>query len=187
MLPHSNQKLPERHFSIDIETLGTSIDSVILSIGACSFTLDGYVADFFYEEISVNQEGRKIDPATVKWWSTQTIPCPDKGAFFLFNALDCLTRYLINPNYTPIIWCKGTDFDTAILADAYKSFGQNTPWKYNNVRDMRTLVKVMPWVIAPVNPTLHNALSDAQNQAEHIVRCLTQLDYLRTFYSGSTA
>ncbi|NQW82286.1 MAG: 3'-5' exoribonuclease, partial [Polaromonas sp.] len=62
---------------VDLETLGTVADAVILSIGAVKFDLDSDAIDDdgFYASISIesNQEtGRRIQEDTLIWWMGQS-------------------------------------------------------------------------------------------------------------------
>ena len=67
-----------KHIMIDVESLGTRADAVILSLGAVKFDLtSGKIDDQgFYASISIdsNQElGRRIQEDTLLWWLKQDI------------------------------------------------------------------------------------------------------------------
>lgn len=151
---------------VDIETLDVLSSAVILSIGAC--TIEPFTTALtFYEEIDYNdQVTRTRSDATIEWWKSQEY-FPDKGIRNLRTVLTSFSSFLESLEAEPIIWCKGTDFDTAILAHAYKSFDMEVPWKYHAVRDFRTVKKLFPVIVAP-NPTPHNALADALHQAAEL-------------------
>lgn len=154
---------------VDIETLDVKSTAVILSIGAC--TIEQFTkAITFYEEIDpASQSNRSISQSTVDWWKTQS-GYPGKGIRSLKAVLTSFSRYLSSLRAEPIIWCKGTDFDTAILANAFAEHGMEVPWKYNAVRDFRTLKKLFPVSVGP-NPTPHNALADALHQSAELRQC----------------
>jgi len=63
---------------IDLETLGTTADSVILSIGAVRFNLDTScvfdgLGDTFYQVITIDdQSKRHISGYTLAWWMGQS-------------------------------------------------------------------------------------------------------------------
>jgi len=83
------------------------------------------------------------------------------------RALDEFTEDF--KSYEVIAWANGTDFDISIIKDALKQCGFGTPWRYNNVRDYRTLAKLFPQIQRPTFVgEKHNALADAINQAEHL-------------------
>ena len=168
-MTEENQSAPRNqlnYFSVDIETLGLDEDAVILSIGAVGFGITGLYEEF-YVEIDPDQSKRTVTPSIVKWWMQQPIPAPINGFISLKGALIMFRDYLHDHTREPIIWCKGIDFDTKILAHAYKQEFLTVPWKYNHVRDTRTLMKVFP-SLKPEranNLVAHNALGDAKYQA----------------------
>ena len=166
----SSSKLPVRHFMIDLETWDTTPSAVILSIGACIIGPNPVSEPTVYLELNPEtQSGRTTSQDTMDWWTKQG-NCPCYGTFGLHDALGILRDYLTRMTDRPIIWCKGTDFDTAILANAYRQFGEPTPWRYNDVRDFRTIKKMFEesMITARPNPNPHNALADAVYQAEQL-------------------
>ena len=67
---------------LDLETLGTKSDSVILSIGAAAFNEDSIINEF-YTTINVQscvEKGLKMYPDTVCWWANQS-DAAKKGIF----------------------------------------------------------------------------------------------------------
>jgi hypothetical protein len=166
----SSNKLPVQHFMIDLETWDTTPSSVILSIGACVIGPNPIEDPTFYLELNPEtQSGRSTSQDPMDWWAKQG-NCPCYGTFGLHDALGLLSDYLTQLAERPIVWCKGTDFDTAILAHAYRSFGEQAPWRYSDVRDFRTIKKMFEesMVTARQNPNPHNALADAVYQAEEL-------------------
>ena len=160
------------HFMVDLETLDTAPTAVILSIGACIIPAHAHPADLetFYVTVHVDsQYMRSQSIQTIEWWKQQG-NCPDYGITSLTDALRFLREYLLRHTTKPIIWCKGTDFDTAILANAYRQAGTDTPWKYNDVRDFRTVKKLFADSLVVLEPNLnpHNALADAVHQAREL-------------------
>lgn len=154
------------HVMVDIETLDVIPSAQILSIGAT--TLDPDYPTTFYTELDVStQFERTRSQGTIEWWSTQPIPMP-QGMTFIQDALEGFSKFLSALRPEPIIWCKGTDFDTAILSHAYAQHKLTLPWKYNSVRDFRTVKKLFPHYNFPANPNAHHALADAKHQAEEL-------------------
>lgn len=158
------------HIMVDLETWDTTSTAVILSIGAVVIGAPDQECPQFYVEVDPRTQymrTKSID--TMNWWEQQG-NCPCNGTTSLVDALFKFREYLTKITARPIIWCKGTDFDTAILAHAYKQMGAETPWKYNDVRDFRTLKKMFAesMVITIENPNPHNALADAVFQAQQL-------------------
>jgi len=163
------------HVMVDIETLDTGTDAVILSIGACSVKVGelGNPDFVFYQEIHLSQADRKFDMSTVLWWVDQNskgATLPIKGTEPLKEVLEYFNRWLVSVFDSPIIWCKGTDFDIAILTHAMNQHNIKPAWKYNNVRDCRTVFKLFPGAkeAIPENKNPHNALDDAIHQAAQL-------------------
>lgn len=162
---------------IDLETLGTTADAVIISIGAVRFDLNSEKIDdeAFYASVSVESNfvhKRIISEATLQWWMKQS---PEAQAVFhepkisLTSALIELDDWFKNTKIADIcVWSNGADFDLPMLAHAYKtSLGEDPPWKFFNSRCFRTYKK-LPGAkgIDGGRPGIkHNALADAIHQA----------------------
>lgn len=162
-----------KHVMLDLETLGTAADSVILSIGAVKFDLTSDAVDDngFYASVSIDSNldaGRRIDESTLIWWMQQA-----PGAQRVFHepkepldaALESLEEWFDGAEY---VWSNGAGFDIPMLTHAYKRYGMDTPWQFYNTRCVRTY-KSLPSsgkVPKPVND--HNALRDALNQARYV-------------------
>lgn len=162
------------HTMLDIETLSTQPDAVVLSIGAAQFQLspafeDGprfgnkvIILPNLREQIDL---ARHVDMGTVHWWNR--LP-PTARAHWSANYPEhCLDESykLLNDIMagSETIWAHGTDFDIGVLRTLFKS----TPWKYNSVRDARTIyrtikkVRSMPSDIKFVE---HDPLDDCVHQ-----------------------
>ena len=163
-----------KHVMLDLETLGTTADAVILSIGAVKFDLDSNAMDDegFYASISIDSNldaRRRIDEDTLVWWMSQS---EQARAVFaepkqtLDGALGSLADWLgHNKRY---VWSNGASFDIPMLEHAYKGYGWEAPWEFWNSRCVRTY-RSLPGadrVPKPVND--HNALRDAINQARYV-------------------
>ena len=161
---------------IDIETLDTARTATILQIGACKFDPDDGITEHFNAFVDIESQSLStISAATLKWWTSQQVMPIWADAIPIDVALDNLRSWLraqgINDSgFNYEIWCKGTDFDTQILAHAYEKYLHTpAPWKYNSPRDCRTMFKVFEELKAPTeNVSKHDALADAIHQAEHL-------------------
>lgn len=172
-----------QHIMLDLETLGTAVDSVILSIGAVKFDpeTESPLGEKFCLTLSIQSNldaGRTVSGDTIKWWMGQdaearavfSAPCVS-----LNEALTSFVQFFDHDNYQ--VWGNGASFDNAIMAHALDSMGWKTPWKFYNDRCYRTL-KAMPGV--PKMSAFvgkHNALTDACAQALH----------MQTFYNSLKA
>lgn len=158
------------HIMVDLETWDTTSTAVILSIGAVVIGAPDQECPQFYVEVDPRTQymrTKSID--TMNWWEQQG-NCPCNGTTSLVDALFKFREYLTKITARPIIWCKGTDFDTAILAHAYRQQGVDAPWRYNDVRDFRTIKKMFSESLVVTAPNLnpHNALADAVHQAKEL-------------------
>lgn len=165
------------HVMVDIETLDTERTAVILSLGAVVMN-SAEEHTLYLEFDSDTQYERTKSQSTIEWWNQQPIPAP-KGSMTLVDGLKAFKLWLSALRAEPIIWCKGTDFDTAILAHAYAHNRIEIPWKYNNVRDVRTLKKLHPQLTYATNHQPHHALQDAINQAVHLSQIFAYNQYLQ--------
>jgi hypothetical protein len=160
------------HVMIDLESLGTCPSSAFVSIGAVKFSPStGEIGDTFYERIdwgsACDDFGRCIDVNTLLWWfqqndaARQEICKPGKP---LDEVLNLFTEWLPDD---PIVWGNGATFDISMLENAYNF---KAPWKFWNVRDVRTIVDLTQGYVDKGNMvgTKHDALDDAIHQAKFV-------------------
>lgn len=165
---------------IDLETLATTADAVILSIGAVRFDLDaGLVFDepesVFYRSIAIDsQPARKITGSTLAWWMMQSEQA--RAVFVeptssILDALCDLTQWVDpQPGTQPNVWSNGADFDLPMLNHVYEQESWEPPWKPYAGRCYRTY-KNLPGARAVKverQGLHHNALDDAIFQARHL-------------------
>lgn len=169
------------HVMLDIETLGTSADALICSIGAVKFDPHylqkdaGDVApilDKFHvgvDFVSAEQAGGTISASTVGWWLQ---PERDSARQLLLaldrvdigSALEGLAQWIGNDSMP--VWGNGATFDNTIVRSAYKRLGLEAPWKFWHDRCYRTLASLAPDIIAQApRAAHHDALADAEWQA----------------------
>ena len=163
-----------KHLMIDLETLGTTADAVILSIGAVKFDLESDKVDDegFYGSVSVESNldaNRKISEDTLLWWLKQ--PAAAQAVFHedklsLEQTLIDLSDWLGDSER--IVWSKGANFDIPVLEHAFKQFHMQPPWEFWNTRCVRTYMALpgAKGIRAPTEGVKHNALSDAYEQAK---------------------
>jgi hypothetical protein len=163
---------------LDIETLATTPNAVILNIGAIGFdpfTKIVYDHHVCYHRINTDsQEDRYIDDNTVEWWSKQGKEAQEEafgeeGRVPLDEALDELAKLARKCGR---IWANGISFDMTILENAYKSYDKSLPWQYYRVLDARTLYKLCPGKQLGND---HHALADCVNQIALVQECIKEL------------
>jgi len=162
---------------IDIETLGTSPNSVIATIGAMKFSRKGILKPIndmysFYRRINLDScyaLGMVSDEETIKWWEEQEEKSREEiydssNRISIEQALQELSEFIGNNNNT-YIWANGPHFDCVILENAFKKCNINLPWKYWNIRDCRTIYDFCNIKLRDINGDYqHNALYDCYRQ-----------------------
>lgn len=169
-----------RHVMLDLETMGTSPGSAIMSIGAVEFDVKKGLGKEFYSVVSLQScldVGLRIDASTLMWWLQQSDEArqalSDQPAQ-LAQALMSFVEYL---DVNCKVWAHGAAFDGPILTAAYKACGITEPYSYRNLRDTRTIYDLAG--IRPSNSvgTYHNALDDAKTQALDVIKAFKALGY----------
>ena len=171
---------------IDLETLGTSSNAAILSIGAVMVDrVRGKIEGSFYAALDIDEvlrTGGVCDGSTIQWWMKQGDAA--KSVFGhqtapVQHALVTLADWmLLDDDGVPPkdikVWGNGDTFDNVILSNMFTRMGLKTPWHYWNNRDLRTAVDIsgVDKKAIPFDGTQHNALEDAKHQAKILLRCL---------------
>ncbi|MFN3584868.1 3'-5' exonuclease [Phenylobacterium sp.] len=170
---------------VDLETMGTRPGSVICSIGAVAFDpVNGVMGSRFYrviDQASCEAAGLTKDPATVEWWSRQSEEAREALARDprpLFNVLIEFASWWRDVGGVEL-WAHGANFDEVLLSAAHRAVHVPVLWDFWNVRCTRTL-----YAAAGVKPDRakgvhHNALTDAENQAEAVCRAYRILGLAR--------
>lgn len=165
------------HVMIDLETLGTSHDAVILSIGAVKFdpnTIDLIAEDSFYcgvDPVSCQELGLKIEARTVLWWldperAESRKALLDDSLVDLPSVLDGFASWY-GVDSLPT-WSNGANFDIPIMQHAFKAIGREAPWRFYDewcYRTLKGLKQSMPMEQRGIG---HHALDDATAQAFHV-------------------
>jgi hypothetical protein len=164
-----------KNVMLDLETLATTPDATILTIGAVPFCTETLKIseDVFYVKVELENQDRAISARTAAWWDEQTDEAK-KEAFegnrvSLDNALKAFSLWFSGVGSDVKIWGNGATFDVSIMEDAYRR--DKTPWKFWNVRDMRTIVDFDRLnTDRPIfKGEKHSALADAKHQAEYVL------------------
>lgn len=189
-----------KHFMVDIETLSTAVNAVVLSIGAVEFDpMSGKIEREFYHELDLSdQTNRHIDANTVQWWVKQCLVNTDNieflsknnrekdavayvlhelGAFINGGKEYAMTRV---EGYEKIaLWACDPDFDIAILVDLYKEHNLPVPWKFSEPKSVRTvrMLTQLAGMEVPHQEADHNALNDCIRQAKEVSYFIANLQH----------
>ena len=161
---------------LDLETLSTRPNSVILTIGAVKFDPFGNTIDVdhgLYYRVNVDEQlalDRHVLESTVEWWGKQDPEVREEALgehdrVSLDTMTSSLNRFLVGVEN---IWAQGPVFDIAILENLYFQLSKPTPWQFWQICDSRTLFKVHGDPRDKNRQSAHNALMDCYYQADAV-------------------
>lgn len=171
------------HIMLDLETLSTRPEAVVLTLGAIKFSpWDGdvdqgqglYIKPNVDEQLHMN---RHVQDETVAWWSQQSEDVREEAMGMddrigIDAMLDQLNRFLVGVDD---IWCQGPAFDIVILENLYRQMQRPTPWQFWQIRDSRTLFGVHGDPREKGRAGAHNALIDCYYQARAVQQVYKQV------------
>lgn len=172
---------------LDLETLSTKNDAMVVSIGAVAFSTELFKVcpDGFYKVINLEGATGHIDTDTLCWWMRQSDEARavftaedrvfESVALLDFNQWIHDTIAVLNiRNLT--VWGNGSSFDNVILRNLYQRTGIIEPWAWYNDRCYRTYMRACENALSDGTRSFrgvkHNALDDARHQAESLVEVM---------------
>jgi hypothetical protein len=162
---------------LDLETLSTQPNSVIVTIAAVKFSFDHPEEETF--QVNLNpKEGKElglhIDPDTVEWWRNG-----DREAMLAWmrsptSYTDGVTKFhdwlfqdtnSFNPEKAKV-WAQGIDFDMPIMRSSFSVIDKKMPWPFWNQCDSRTIFTVAKFNTKQAERVgqYHNAVDDCRTQ-----------------------
>lgn len=180
-LRYNNDMKNYNHITLDIETMGVKPDTKVLSIAAVAFDPFEITSDFSQNpklDLLVNideQENRTIDEETIWWWSQREQSVRDKifgekNRVSVADALDLLIKFCWQKS---TVWCQGPTLDITVLTHLFEEHNKGVPWKYNVVRDSRTLLSLVEIEDEP--EATHDAIQDCYRQCRMTQRAIKKL------------
>jgi hypothetical protein len=169
-----------KHVMLDLETLGTRPGSVILSIGAVFFDLDGKTGETFYRNIDPQtclDVGLTVDPQTKAWWMRQSDAARDALKIDRKSlaevARDFASFFRAGGEF---VWAQGATFDPPLWEAAGLAVGRSAPWRFWNARDTRTVYDIcgFDYKSMPREGVFHNALDDCLTQVKAVAAALSK-------------
>lgn len=172
------------HVMIDLETMGTQPNAPIVSIGAVKFCpmngVSPHKEDRLYMELFWEDQmayDRIACEETRAWWYGPKV-CDKarealEGMDSLEDMMDALDAWFPKDGK---VWGNGPTFDIIKMEDVYYKAGRKEPWKFWNVRCVRTMCQVYQTarggfkctVDVPRMGAAHNALDDAIHQVKMV-------------------
>ena len=161
---------------LDLETLSTRPESVILTIGAIKFNPRSDIIDVengLYYKVNVDEQlllERHVLESTLEWWEKQPEDVREEALgegnrVSLDEMTRGLNKFLVGVEN---IWCQGPAFDIVILENLYRQLSKPTPWQFWQIRDSRTLFGVHGDPREKDRKAAHNALMDCYYQASGV-------------------
>lgn len=170
----------------DLETMAKTNNAAIVSIGAVKFT-DKKLLEGFYRVVTLQScmdEGLDVDASTIKWWLEQSNEATRELLCNQIPLPQALQEFASWLGSDGVLWGNGATFDNVILTNAYKACRIRRPWSYRNDRCYRTISALYPDIEKESPGVNHRALTDAENQAKHIIRIF---DSLANIYDDAEA
>lgn len=175
---------------LDIETLSTENDAVIVQISAVQFNP---ITGETYRTFDVNIDpqtaidlGLNVSASTTKFWLSQSKEAIDsvfnKIAVSLHEALIGLKIFIISCSSSSDkvdtrIWGNGPSFDCSKIKSSYVALKLPLPWLYFNERCVRTIVACDSSYKknTPFTGIKHYGLDDCKHQIKYISEGLNAL------------
>ncbi len=164
---------------VDIETLGSKENAVIISIGVMAFDLDSDVTvSAKWNVIAESNYDRSINPKTVMWWLQQSKEAQDAlvipEPIGLDDALLNLSKFFeLHLTDKGGVWANGATFDISILRNAFNQHSIPIPWQYRQefcMRSLRHFGKKVGLVYSTYKEgnSNHDALADVEIQVRYV-------------------
>lgn len=156
---------------VDLETLSTKPNAVIVTIAAVKFKFDSDETEDF--EVNINPTDSKsygldISLETLNWWRKQKPEAVKAWQHSRISLKDALNQFVdfCGTDKNTLFYSQGINFDYPILESSFQAVEMKEIWKYWNLRDTRTIY----WLAGLDTKNekrvgnYHNALSDCHNQ-----------------------
>lgn len=173
-------------YMLDWETLDTIPSARVLSVGISEFDpLTGEIGEEFYARFDTTSQyniDRTASADTIRWWGEQEKSVREEAfsgkqplsAFIrMFNGMcDGKTK----------VWGNGATFDISILEDIYRQAEAELPYKFWNVRDVRTTLAMgrdlIDYKKPPAPKNAHNPIIDTRYQIGYVSDIYKQIALL---------
>lgn len=174
-----------KHVMVDLETLGTSFNALIVAIGACEFdpstTSIGRTFAIQIDPADALDFGLVPDISTIMWWMKQSDAARkqfEEKSYPLIHSLNAFNTFVKHDaagedrSETVKVWGNGATFDNVLLRSAFKAIGVKPEWSFRHDCCYRTLKHLLPNIKAEDQPqgVAHVAVDDAIYQAKHALK-----------------
>ena len=179
---------------VDLETLDTEADAIIVSIGACFFNpLTGEIGKVFDRVIEVDDcssKGMRMSGSTLGFWlknpeAAGMVFGDDIQKVSLKTALQDFYSFIKYESEDQVgrvrLWANDPSFDKSMITYSSRACGIEYPLAFWNTRCVRTILGLYPntlfkqWKIDNPRQGYHQASFDAIYQAQYISHILREL------------
>lgn len=189
---------------VDLETLGTRQDTIVLEISAVEFNrYTGEIGEVFDAKLDIDDQlsyRRSLSRETLQWWFKQDeaaiknvfddvvggIKIQTSKALYEFSNFVKRCDNKCNSDFDRRVvklWGNGSIFDLGILQNMYETCICNVklPWKFWAVNDVRTIVDLNPDVKknCEFDGTPHCAVDDCKHEIKYLVETLKTIKVVR--------
>ena len=188
---------------VDLETLGTRQDTIVLEISAVEFNRHtGEIGEVFDAKLDIDDQlsyRRSLSRETLQWWFKQDeaaiknvfddvggIKFETSTALFEFSNFveRCDNKCNSDSDRRVVkLWGNGSIFDLGILQNMYETCIRKVklPWKFWAVNDVRTIVDLNPDVKknCEFDGTPHCAVDDCKHEIKYLVETLKTIKVVR--------
>lgn len=192
-----------KDYIIDFETLATTPDAKVATLGVVVFDQD-CEKDQTIEELENNsllikfniksQKNRVASPSTIGWVKNQCKEVqkayiPQADDLLIKDALDQLYDFLISKGVNPkdsLVYCRGSSFDFPIFESIAKEAYPDElfpakHYRYYNQRDVRTRIEALLLVRDMTRPPMPKGIFDGLFAHNCLHDCI--MDVLRMKYA----
>lgn len=188
---------------VDLETLGTRQDAIVLEISAVEFNSHtGEIGEVFDVKLDIDDQvsyyRRSLSRETLQWWFKQdeearknvfdeySIRFNMTAALYEFRNFvnRCDNKCYSNSDRRVVkLWGNGSIFDLGILQNMYETCLLNVklPWKFWAVNDVRTIVDINPDAKknCKFDGTPHCAVDDCKHEIKYLVETLKTIKVIK--------
>ncbi len=176
------KRINMNHIMIDLETMGTGSNAVVVSISAVIFDMaTGEIGESFEAGLEITNQkdmGGEIDADTVNWWNNQDQDARDElerlRKIPVDDALALLNDWVKQNFKAPSrikLWGNGATFDNVIIRNLFKRYDTEFAIPYYCDKDVRTLT-----YLTKINPrsfefegVKHRGIDDCKHQIKYCV------------------
>jgi DNA polymerase III epsilon subunit-like protein len=164
------------HVMIDIETLSTRPNAVIIQLAAVKFNKTGIIDRFSanIDPVDCKKYNCHISTDTLNWWKNKDIEIIKSWQSDIQKTETVMLDFIEwMSDDKKLVWCNGGSFDFPIISWVLSELKLSKPWKYWEEMDLRTISTFFDYKLPKGNT--HNAIQDCEHQVQHILKLFNQL------------